>query len=116
MASKTVKKEIPEQQQYLSPLQLRILELLKESGSMTRPQICEEFRYGKHQVKVSIYPDKKHPLRKRRKTIEQYDKRTTIYDNLVKLQKRRLIEKHSRNHGKRGRPLVYWKITKITGV
>ena len=36
--------------------------------------------------------------------------RTTIYDNLVKLQKRKLIEKFSRTDGKRGRPLVFWKL------
>ena len=35
--------------------------------------------------------------------------RTTIDDNLVKLQKRKLIEKFSRNNGGRGRPLVFWK-------
>jgi len=36
--------------------------------------------------------------------------RTTIYDNLVKLQKRRVVEKVIRNNGKRGRPLVFWKL------
>ena len=59
LASKTESKDIPIQQQYLSSLHLRLLELLKERGAMTRDQICEEFRYGKHQVKVSINPDKK---------------------------------------------------------
>lgn len=36
--------------------------------------------------------------------------RTTIHDNLIKLQKRKLIEKYGANNGKRGRPLVYWQI------
>ncbi|TFG08740.1 MAG: hypothetical protein EU539_01445 [Promethearchaeota archaeon] len=36
--------------------------------------------------------------------------RTTIYDNLIKLQKRKVVEKFSRNNGKRGRPLVFWKL------
>ena len=36
--------------------------------------------------------------------------RTTIYDNLLKLQKRNLIEKFTRNNGCRGRPLVYWRL------
>lgn len=36
--------------------------------------------------------------------------RTTLYDNLVKLQKRKIVEKFTRNNGKRGRPLVFWKI------
>jgi len=37
--------------------------------------------------------------------------RTTIYDNLLKLQKRKVVEKFTRNNGKRGRPLVFWNFT-----
>ncbi len=37
--------------------------------------------------------------------------RTTIYDNLLKLQKRKVVERFSRNNGKRGRPLIFWKLT-----
>ena len=36
--------------------------------------------------------------------------RTTIFDNLVKLQKQKLVKKYSRNNGIRGRPIVYWFI------
>ena len=36
--------------------------------------------------------------------------RTTIYDNLLKLQKRKIVEKFTRNNGRRGRPLVFWKL------
>jgi len=36
--------------------------------------------------------------------------RTTIYDNLVKLQKKKLVEKYSKNNGIRGRPLVLWTL------
>jgi uncharacterized membrane protein len=36
--------------------------------------------------------------------------RTTIYDNLNKLQNRKVVEKFSKNNGKRGRPKVYWQI------
>ena len=36
--------------------------------------------------------------------------RTTIYDNLLKLQKRKLIEKFRYNSGMRGRPFVYWRL------
>ena len=37
--------------------------------------------------------------------------RTTIYDNLIKLQKEdKLVEKFFRSNGKRGRPMVFWKI------
>ncbi|KKK40522.1 hypothetical protein LCGC14_0729280 [marine sediment metagenome] len=47
----------------------------------------------------------------RKELVKQLDTpRTTIYDNLVSLQKRKLIEKYSRNEGKRGRPHVLWKL------
>lgn len=112
MASKTEKKEIPLRQQYLSPIQISILEKLKEFGSMTRDQLCEEFGFGKHKV---VFTDK-YLLREKglRYEIvgEQYDKRTTIYDNLEKLEKRKLVERFSRNNGKRGRPKIFWKIKK----
>lgn len=36
--------------------------------------------------------------------------RTTIYDNLLKLQKEKLVQKFSRNNEERGRPLVLWYI------
>ena len=36
--------------------------------------------------------------------------RTTVYDNLLKLQKRKLIEKFTKNNGLRGRPVVKWRI------
>ena len=111
LASKTIKKESSFKQQDLSPLQLRIIKLLKENGPMTRDQICEEFGYKKRKV---IRTDK-YLLRERglhyRGVIERYDKRTTIHDNIVKLQKRKLVEKFSENNGKRGRPLVFYKLT-----
>ena len=37
--------------------------------------------------------------------------RTTVYDNLMKLQAQKLVEKFSVNNKKRGRPVVYWKLT-----
>jgi len=76
---------------------------------MTRDELCEVFGFEKHKKRL-LYPDRKHPRRKHYIKTEQYDKKTTIYDNLVKLQKRRLVEKFSRSNGKRGRSYVYWKI------
>ena len=112
MASKTIKKEVPLRQQYLSPLQISILEKLKEFGSMTRDQLCEEFGFGKHKV---VFTDL-YLLREKRIRYEivgeQYDKRTTIYDNLEKLEKRKLVVRFSKSNGKRGRPPVHWKIKK----
>ena len=67
---------------YLTPIQHQILETLKKEGPMHRAQL----------VKTLDTP------------------RTTIYDNLLKLQKRKTIEKFTRNNGLRGRSLVYWKL------
>lgn len=39
--------------------------------------------------------------------------RTTIYDNLKKLQKLGLVEKNSKNAGNRGRPKEYWKLSNV---
>ncbi len=36
--------------------------------------------------------------------------RTTVYDNLLKLQKWKIIERFSFNNGLRGRPVIYWKL------
>ena len=38
--------------------------------------------------------------------------RTTVYDNLERLMKADLVERKSKNNGKRGRPIVFWKIKK----
>lgn len=116
MASKTEKKEIPLDQQYLAPLQYSILEKLKEFGPMTRDQLCEEFGFGKHKVVFTEpYLDYHGRIIRSnviRREMEQYDKRTTLYDNLEKLEKRKLVERFSRSNGKRGRPPVHWKIKK----
>ena len=66
---------------YLTPIQFNLIKVLKEVGPLTRKVLVKELKTP----------------------------RTTIYDNLVKLQKRKLIEKFSRNNGERGRPLVFWK-------
>jgi len=39
--------------------------------------------------------------------------RTTIYDNLLKLQDKKLVKKFSINNGTRGRPVVLWFIPRI---
>lgn len=73
-----------QKKEYFSPIQDKILERLEVSGSLTRRDL----------VRVLNIP------------------RTTIYDNLVKLEKRKLVEKISRSNGNRGRPLIFWKIKK----
>ncbi|MFO8019860.1 MAG: helix-turn-helix domain-containing protein [Promethearchaeia archaeon] len=42
--------------------------------------------------------------------------RTTIYDNLRKLQKKNLVDKYPFNNGERGRPIIMWKLTNQEGV
>ena len=66
----------------MTPLQDNLMKVLDNTGPLTRSDLVKHLRTP----------------------------RTTIYDNLLKLQKRRLIEKYTRNNGKRGRPLVYWKL------
>jgi len=66
-----------------SPLQIDLMDLLRKNGPMTRKDL----------VKNSNSP------------------RTTIYDNLTKLQNHNLVRKFSRPTNSRGRPLVYFKLT-----
>ncbi len=68
--------------EYLTPIQSHLINKLRNNGPSTRKDL----------VKILNSP------------------RTTIYDNLLKLQKRKLIEKFTRNNGLRGRPLVFWKV------
>ncbi|TFG03624.1 MAG: MarR family transcriptional regulator [Promethearchaeota archaeon] len=71
-----------EKKDFFTPLQNNLIKILENNGPITRREL----------VKTLKIP------------------RTTIYDNLLKLQKQKLIEKFSRNNGRRGRPLVFWKI------
>lgn len=82
MANEGFIKGMLDSKEYLSPIQYNLIKTLKDIGPITRRDLVKELKTP----------------------------RTTIYDNLVKLQKRRLIEKFSRNDGKRGRPLVFWKL------
>ncbi|MHA2394310.1 MAG: hypothetical protein ACXAEX_20425 [Promethearchaeota archaeon] len=82
MANKTALEDFSESKGFLSPIQYNLLKTLEETGPSTRRELVEFLNTP----------------------------RTTIYDNLIKLQKRKLIEKFSRSDGHRGRPLVFWKL------
>jgi len=82
MANRTEIEKFSESKDFLSPIQHNLLKTLDRTGPTTRKDLVKQLNTA----------------------------RTTIYDNLIKLQKRKLIEKFSRNDGKRGRPLVFWKI------
>ena len=82
MANKVINEYNFNSKEYLTPIQSNLIQKLRNSGPTTRRDL----------VKIINSP------------------RTTIYDNLLKLQKRKLIEKFTRNNGMRGRPLVFWKV------
>ena len=82
MANEILKNNFLDEKNFLTPTQNNLIKILEESGPLTRRDL----------VKQLSTP------------------RTTIYDNLIKLQKRKLVEKFTRNNGKRGRPLVLWKL------
>ena len=66
---------------YLTPIQLSLIKNLENKGPLVRRDIVKQLNFP----------------------------RTTIYDNLLKLQKIKIVEKYSRNNGV-GRPLVLWQI------
>ncbi|MFX0188068.1 MAG: helix-turn-helix domain-containing protein [Candidatus Hodarchaeota archaeon] len=68
--------------EFLSPIQNNLIKVLQRLGPMTRRDLVSQLNTP----------------------------RTTIYDNLIKLHKRKVVEKFTRNNGKRGRPLVLWKL------
>lgn len=71
-----------EQKEIASFIQDNLIKILQQSGPITRRDL----------VKQTNSP------------------RTTVYDNLLKLQKQKIVEKFSKTVGGRGRPLVYWKL------
>jgi hypothetical protein len=100
----------------LTEIQCKIFNILKEKGSLSRNQICELFdfkmnlEYNYNQI---TYAQPHFAVPKYKVNLKQYEKRTTVYDNLRKLQKHKLVEKITQKNGKRGRPLVLWKLTKF---
>ena len=82
MVEKSIEEKNLTTKEFLTPLQNNLVKSLQRTGPTTRRDL----------VKLLNTP------------------RTTIYDNLLKLQKRKIIEKISRNNGQRGRPLVFWKL------
>ena len=82
MVNKAINEEAFSSKGYLTPIQSHLINKLRNDGPSTRKDL----------VKILNSP------------------RTTIYDNLLKLQKRKLIEKYTRKNGMRGRPLVFWKV------
>jgi predicted ArsR family transcriptional regulator len=83
MTIKELIQDDPHNKYYFTPIQYRILKMLTRHGALTRSELVEKLHTA----------------------------RTTIFDNLIKLQKKKFVEKFSRNSsGKKGRPKVLWKI------
>ena len=82
MANNSILEELKQSKEFLTPIQNNLVKTLDDKGPLTRREL----------VKALGTP------------------RTTIYDNLLKLQKLRVVEKFSRNEGKRGRPMIFWKV------
>jgi len=68
----------------LTRTQIRILQTLIEYEEIDRTTLTEELQIA----------------------------RTTIYDNLLKLKNRGIVEFTRKGNGMRGRPITYWKIKK----
>ena len=84
MANITINKNEFEPKEYLTPIQMKLIKTIQRLGPSNRATLVRELKTP----------------------------RTTIYDNLIKLQKIKIIEKSRDNNGERGRPMVYWKLTK----
>ena len=72
----------PELEEEITPLRYNIIRALINDGPLTRRELVKKLNRP----------------------------RTTIYDNLFKLYKKKLIERYDSTEKKKGRPLVYWKI------
>lgn len=91
--------------------QLKLIELLKEKGPMTRDEICDAFGFKEYEYHYIQKYTHTGTLTHYDRIITQHHNRTTIYDNLLKLIKRKIVKKFSKNNGKRGRPKVYFELT-----
>ena len=86
-----------------------LMELLGK-GPMTRDQLCEAFGYEKYPYQHFQPYMKGQTLIHYHRDVEQYHSRTTLYDNLIILEKQRKVEKFSKPNGKPGRPLIFWRL------
>jgi len=105
--NKIKKEEINE----LTEIQVKLLDVLKNNGALKREEICEHLGFESYLLEYNHhYPTWNLQKTKQQRKMQLHSKRTTIYNNLVKLEKKGLVSKYSKNNGKRGRPPTYWKI------
>jgi len=94
----------------LTNIQERIISVLK-SGPKTRAEICDDLGFEKYTHKYFLkYKTHNGTIRRYYFEEEYHKKRTTIFDNLKKLFKRKIVgkKKSDKNKGKRGRPPTLW--------
>lgn len=78
----TIVKNVIDSLELLSPTQIKIIKELRQDNALTRKEFVDRLNTP----------------------------RTTIFDNLLKLQKRRIVEKFIKNNGTHGRPHTYWRL------
>ena len=72
----------PELEERITPIRYNIIKALLNDGPLTRRDLVKRLNKP----------------------------RTTVYDNLFKLYKQKLVKRYDCTESKRGRPLVFWKI------
>lgn len=82
LTNQLVKSKIENFISILSPLQYEIIKILDYNGPMTRIEIVKQLKCA----------------------------RTTIYDNLIRLERLNILHKFNKSNGMIGRPLVYWQL------
>ena len=95
----------------LTEIQVKLIDILKTNGDLKREEICEHLGFESYVLEYNYH----YPTWNLQKTIQKrkmqlHHKRTTVQNNLVKLEKRGLVSKYKKQNGKRGRPSTYWKI------
>lgn len=82
--------------------------MFKNSLLTNRFNLRENGSPLQHNIIIELY--KNGPLT-RRDLVKKLNKaRTTIFDNLSKLQSNNIVSKFARNNGERGRPQIFWKL------
>jgi len=89
----------------LTKLQKRIISVLEYP--ISREKICEALGFEIYkQERVREGNTTKHVYQ-----FPSHKKRTTVFDNLDRLRRKKLVKKEKKHNGKRGRPKELWALT-----
>jgi len=67
------------------------------------------------QHNIIIELSKNGPMNRKQLVSSLKKPRTTIFDNLNRLQKRNIVSKFAKNNGDKGRPQIFWKLNNTDG-